>query len=763
MIESEDLQVAEFRPWAARTLETAALGVILAVLAARVCLGEMPFRTSQMVFFESADGVAWVIPQDLFRTAMAMLLLISTAIWAIGQCLRSQAKIIAPAFGAAVLAFAGWTLVSALGAMDKRTALTGWLEMTAILLAAFVTAQLAWRKDRFWIVAAVLAAVAGAIALKGLYQAIDEIPERIRMFEADRAGQLAQQGIADNMPGARMFTKRVHDQAPTGYFGLANILASLLVLTGGAAVGVVVAKFAEARASRHEPRKSGEISLPMLAAVITLAPAALALVVLGLTRSKGAAAAAAIAALLAVIAIAGGKRFVRWRKRLLVAAGAAALGGICAVAAYGIGRGGLPTRSMQVRWEYWQGAAAVVREAPLFGEGAAGFADAYLLHRPPAAAESPKFPHNLPMGAACQFGIVGAALFVAMICWTLATATRAPRRLEEPPPPNVAGGLRWCVALTAAIFIARALWEGSQDPAVVIVQAVLPAAAFGVLLLTALWSGRSLQAPAAGERWLRIAIAAGMVGFVVHNLVTFTLFIPATATAFWVAAGAMAGRSDLKIRNLGRAAAGVLAGACVIGVIAAGVLLYRPVYERTGHLRAAQRAYARGDNAEAIGHIRQAVDADPLDAFPPLNLARMRLVNSRTVQPAPSQERRTAVERELRAAVQAAELAWQRRPNSTSAQRLANALGHLITERDRELEMLAKAVELDPMAARGRIYYAKLLLTTGRIDAAKDQFRRIGEIDSALPLDSDVRLTPVELADVARMETEITRRRQPNE
>ena len=123
--------------------------------------------------------------------------------------------------------------------------------------------------------------------------------------------------------------------------------------------------------------------------------------------------------------------------------------------------------------------------------------------------------------------------------------------------------------LAGAIVAMRVAWVGSLDAAVVFVEGVLPAGTFAVLLLAALWVGPRLSP---GECWGpagRAALGCGVVGFVLHNLVTYSLWTPAAATVFWIAAACAAAAADglgaVRLPRAGRAmisdAVGTVVGA----------------------------------------------------------------------------------------------------------------------------------------------------------------------------------------------------------
>ena len=197
---------------------------------------------------------------------------------------------------------------------------------------------------------------------------------------------------------------------------------------------------------------------------------------------------------------------------------------------------------MKIRWEYWAGSAGVVADAPLLGTGPGNFSHAYLPHRLPASAESPKTAHNVIVDAACAFGLPAAAMYLALLAWVLASMTRpAPAPTEGEAPAGKVGNIWWCFALALTAGIARLIWVGTEEEALILLEGVLPGGVFFVALLGALWVGRRLNVSALSGPAGRLAMGAGLAGFVAHNMLTYSIFRPATATVFWGLAGAAVG------------------------------------------------------------------------------------------------------------------------------------------------------------------------------------------------------------------------------
>ena len=736
-----------------RLLEGAALACILAVMVARPFATEMPFRTPEVLFTKSTQPAG---PSgELMRVTFAMILLGAVCLWAAGQALRRQARIAAPGFAIAIVLFAACSLASALASADKRGALDGWIEQVAILLAAWAAMQLLRRRG-WGLVAVVLVGLGAAMAWRAIDQVIWQIPARTAQFRADPEKALAQQDVAPGSPRARMLETRLSDPAATGYSGLANVFASLLIVLTAAAAAVAVDKLAEGLRSRKErPPPRGQVHLPTLAGVISIAFGALPPAGLALTRSKGGIGVAVLGAIGAVVLMLRTDFWARHRRKLLAAA-AALVVAMCVLVAVAGRRGPLPGRSLQVRWEYWVGAARMVRESPLRGAGPGNFGYSYLKYRLDAAAESTKSAHNVLLDAACSYGLPAAALYLGLLVWMVLAVTR-PAAGPEPPtagqPDRDRPAVLRIVFLTGAVLGVLVVWGQPAGSASLFAEAVLPAAIFAVALLASTWAGRTLERPYEGGRLGRIALGAGLVAFLLHNLVSYTLLSPATATVFWIAAAAMAapavaGRAPKLTRRLSVA----LAAAAVVALIAAGIWLWRPVYRRTSQLRLAHAAFLRGGIRATEVHLRAAVAADTLDGLAPGYVATMKLAALWVDRP----EVMRAV---IADGIEFAELTYQRSPRSLSALVLARALWRDPQQRDRALRMGERALEMDPKNIRQRWEYADMLAAAGRLDDALWHTAEVRRIDKTRPADSDFRLTDEELARLDAFERQIKSRK----
>lgn len=649
----------------ARRLETLALGLILVVAVARPYMAEVHFRLSEMSFAPN-QADSYKPPSELIRVLCATGLLLAFALWAASWAMAGR-KIRGRSFLLLALALAGWSAAGLSLPPDRRGAIDLWFEQLCLMLTCLAVMNMARDRRKFGLIVVVLVALAGAMGAKGIAQSLYENPEQAAQFKADRERFLAQADIEPGSTQARLLEHRVSDPSATGHMGLSNDFASLLVILGACGAGLAAEKVRWSRQSRRlEPPKPGQIHLPALAALVAVLAAVAAAVALALTNSKGGAASGAVAILAGGLAAWKGSAMLPRRRLWLAATGGALLAMIVGVAALGIVRGQLPGRSFQVRWEYWQGSVQIIRDAPLLGAGPGGFGDAYLLHRLPQAAESTRTPHNLIFDAATQYGLPGGLLYLAAIVWVLVAMTR-PGRAEQPVSAKYRDAI-WIVPLTLAVILTRIVTAGTVEPAHFVIDAAVPGAIFAIALAGAMWAGQNLGAWAICGRWARIALAAGVLGFVLHNLLTHSLWSPGTATIFWIAAGAAVAGGLGPMEESVRAGrlAGALAGLATVGLVIALAAVLAPVAMQRPYVRAASIALSRQNYPLAAAKLQQAADVDPLDALAPADLARLYWTG----------QTGGSISDCLASAAGAAESAWRRSPTAGNTRLLAQILYH---------------------------------------------------------------------------------------
>ena len=745
-------------PWAAR-LESAAFCLLLACLVARCILPETTFRMSTLRL-PVAVGLSGPAPPanrgQLAGVTLSVLTLTACALWLLARAVAKRLVVRHSWLAAGIGVFAVLSLCSALAAADQRTALHVWLTHVSLLSGGYLAAQLCADRRRLRILLVVLTALAAVLAAKGL-EHILETPHRIRDFENNREAHLAASGWEPDSPNAHAMDMRVRNWAPVGYVALANIFASMLIVAAAAVVTVVVAKFRAAHgdwATWRKVRKRGEVHLPTLAAVLT-APIALAVaIILILTCSRGALLASAVVGITGTVIFLFRHRLVAHWRKVAGGAGGLLILGIVAVAAWGLTYDRLPTRTMTFRWFYWSATGQIIRDHPVWGVGPGNFPAAYLRYRRPAGEEAVKTPHNVVLHALTQCGVPGGIVYLILIGAVLVGVCRPARGQVVPADTTTRpAALTACIVAAAAVFAARAvLADMASDPRLLAFDALPGTGLFVLALVIVAWTGQRFSLPDENGPG-RVILACALVAFVLHNMVTFSFWVPAAAALFWTVGGAMLGTAGGgRIRNI-RVMRWPISLGAIAAVVAAAIVLWWPVLGRTRLTEAASAAMARGEWNQAKKWIYRAARTDTLDSLASADTARVILAE-------PTRGSRQRQWENHIIALARARQAMARNGSSAGHARLAARVAWTLTTMDRPYSpermqeargYFDRAVALDPCDSRLRLTFARFLLDAGDRRACLDQLRAAENIDRQLLPGSAYRFSPTEQADMQRM------------
>jgi len=803
----------------------AAFVLLILAVASRCFLPELPFQGSALEMLPGralaragitgpAPGTALdnaqaykVDRSELTRMTYAVLLLSAGALWAIGGAVAGRLTIRHRYLAAAIGAFAALSLASALAACNRRAALDSWIEQLSLMVMAFLAIQLCGDRRRFVTLVLVLAALAGTMGAKSYWQVAVETPQNVADFEAHRLERLAQFGWDANTPQAQVVEARLRDWSAKGFFGLANPFGSLLLVLGFAGVGFAIDKFRAGAIERHKAKGSpgakakpaarpGEVEPTTIAALLAAIVAGAVIPTIVLTRSEGAMLASIVAGAALLAALVWGKRLARrWRMYVAMAIVASVLGG-GAIVAHGLYHDSLPTKTMTFRWYYWTASAKVLADRPLLGTGPANFGDAYLQHRRDQAEEDIQVPHNAIVHAFTEYGLPGGACYLVVLGWLMLLAVRPRRTGADSNGYALTGTLQtgsapraWPIlaGVVCAVVAARlVLWGATDSGPIVLLHTIVPAAVLAAMLAMLAWSGRDmagLPGPA-GANAARMALGASAIGFIVHNMVTYSLWLPGTASAFFIAVGAAVGRagdeSPLTIIR-GRWPLGATA---VIGVLAAVAIFWWPVASKTYRTAEMLAALRDSDVTAALEAARSAAGADTLDARPAADAADVAMMQAgrvgagaaTTVQLAQDLAREAIRRNPARSGYYrlAGELAWTAatfRDQRLLVLGLAGDRAYLAGDHDKARQNwieagklikpdqadrlgagdFAQAVRLNPKSARLRISCANNYLSTNLPEKAIEQLDEARRLNQTLPPDSAQRLRPVELKRIAAL------------
>jgi O-antigen ligase len=625
------------RPWlvqrAGQALQRAAAVILLGLLVARALIGELPFRSSllnlrnpQAAERDQSSLLARADRGELARVSFSCLLLADVTVWLVGSALAGRLVVRRGKLAALVGLFAVLSLVSVFVASDQRSAMDAWLEQVAMMGGCFLAVQCLGDRRGLRATAVALTAVGTILAAKSVYQIFVEIPQTVAYWKA-----YGQRSWVAGVAVERAFEARVRATTPTGFFGLSNLLASLLIACLLAAGGLAADKLRRAVSdwqAWRQQRAKWDVHTPTLAGLLTVGLALAVAVALVLTRSRGGiiAAAAALAAW-AVLWRWRGALAARWRRAVAVVVGLFLIGWV-GVIAYGLAKDRLPSKTMTFRWHYWTGGAGMVADHPWLGVGPGNFASTYLRYRPAGAEETVKMPHNAAVEAVSQYGIPGGLAYLAVVAVVLVGMCRPAK--GDSPLAGESTSHGWgmgtlAVALAAAVALSRWLFsDAGADPMLFVLDGFFPAVLLGVLMLAAAWwGGKRLEAQDEGWGGLRVALACGVAGVFLHSMVEFSLFMPGVATAFWVVGGVclgVAGGSG-KEKDLSRLR-WVLAADAVVLLIAAVAIFWWPVYHRTMLTELAMRNWVRQDVDATEDIACLASLADPLDGYASADCAR---------------------------------------------------------------------------------------------------------------------------------------------
>ena len=555
---------------------------------------------------------------------------------------------------------------------NKRIAINATIDWLCYPVLAIALAQLLTGPvlRRLFIAAILASACAQAVECYGQYLVTNE--DTRQQYEKMKVEFWASQQVPLDSPKVALFERRVLANEATGFLAHGNVTASYLVLTGFMAAGVARGVWR----GRRKRSRAGAVLCGLLAAFLLGA--------VPLTGSIGALSAAAIGAAFWLLTARARVWIGRNRGKALIAGWGLTAFVLAAVIAHGIYHGSLPHASLDFRWKYWEASAGIVQDAPWTGVGRENFGRHYLRHKPITSPEEVANPHNLFVQAAADWGVPGLVGVVVMLVGVSMALVPSVRRragfedargggaceLVEPaaqPRDERRSGtldqrrstsahqgdtLRTVIVLGAFVGIAamavRPSLLGIEDPLALdyltVIVSISWVAGFGLVAwgmsqvgtLTSADDGEGeTPTPAATPTDLEIATAsgacAGIVAFLIHEMINYALFLPGSATTFFAIVGYCLAVRNTNVRGEGspvermgalrRIAPVALFPIAVIVIFVAFIL---PVVRASRHLeRARQTAESplvRGVSVAeqpAGAAFRRAADADPLDPTPP--------------------------------------------------------------------------------------------------------------------------------------------------
>lgn len=707
----------------ARYLEATALLVLLAVLAFRPLLNELyeqlPLQPWLAELAPPGPGPATTI---LVGAAIQLAILL----WLLGRAVDRRLAYRPTGLEIGWLICLAAAVVSCCAAGNKRVAITAATDLLLQVAAAMLLVQLLQNRWHCRLLLIVLLASAAAVALKCLAQWAFEFAQT-QQFYHDYARYYVAPSALGDQGFRRLFESRLRAAEATGYFFHSNVAGEYLVMVALAGFGLAFAALRAAAGRLARTAAAALLILPLLCCAA-----------LWLTRSRGALLAGAALAVL-ILAVAALSWWRQGRRRLAVLAGSLPALAILAAGYLGVlVRFDLPSApgaelvgqlgdSLAFRLHYWQAAGPMIADHGLTGVGPANFGRRYLQYKLAGAPEEVQNPHNLLVNMTAEWGWLGCIGLLAMLAGAAVVLVRS----RSAPPSQLArrpSALPWILAVGCLLTIAGTLLYRHHLPALIMVEAVLPAVVWlvtGLLLYVML----EVQDAAGGvlTGLIRPFIIAGAGAFLLANMVGFSFLVPGAGQTFWallaLAIALRCGDSQRPARSARPAVA--LGIFCVAAGLYWIVLGFQP-------LRAAaltHQAELSSDPRQRLAMYDEAVRADSLDP------AAAQAAAERLPDMPPSQA--------IDAVIAHLTEAIRRDPYQAALYRkLAGGyeLRYELTGATQDLRTacrwMVNAVDLYPTYPMGRVILGRLLARTARVTADQATYRAaIAQLDEGLRLD----------------------------
>lgn len=513
-----------------RLLEGILLAVILGVTALRLSFIEQPHSTMQNPsLWTTPRGMSLLLSGVVFAAAIAGF----AGLWIRGR-LRLSGQILPLAAGL----FLTGGVLACIVSSDKRAAITELFTLCVPMLMAIAAVGWMDSQRRLDTAAWVLLAMGCASVYVSMEQFTADNLQMERDYAADPQKHLAALGIEPNSLAHFQYEHRLHSKDVRGFLLTSNSTATFLLAGIFISLGLMIDTVRNRREDAGYPAR-----LVVQGGVLTVLMTGL---IVG--KSRGALGAMMLSAVLFVIVHFCGRRMWRYRKPILIAGLLAAAVFGTWVIAYGNQHGRLPgPNALYVRWQYWMGAADMLRDHFVTGVGGGNFGIFYPRYKIAAAPETVRDPHQFILSLWCQFGILGPTAFLmaaVAVVWkgfrrVCGEQVRPADSIAARPDRLIPAGV-----LAGSIFLLLLIrpWVSEGGIAgehamvqlsVFVLMYVLPAAAF-VLVFGLLWATAKEPTSVMPRDGLLCGLVCGVVGILIHNLIDFAIFEPGVWMSVWL-------------------------------------------------------------------------------------------------------------------------------------------------------------------------------------------------------------------------------------
>ncbi len=475
-------------------------------------------------------GIGTGLVFDLLACLPAILVLLRAAV-------DGEFKLVFRTSHALLAGLCIWMVCSVAWSADRFAAAATAAHWCAAASLLWAMSQLVLGPGRLRLVAAMMFGLLLVLVVQSMLYRFVDVPENINYWNQHKDSILAAHNWAPDSFAAIQFEHKLTSGELVGFFNSANTFAAVGVLLFFTCVAIGVQKWRD-----HEPVQwlwQSGISVVALIWVLYCA------------KSKTSAATPFLGAAIVGALLLLRERLAQHRRRIF--AGAIAFIAFCAIALVGHGLyhhglfAGHFSNSLDFRWKYWVASWGMFREHPWIGVGWDNFGLHYLSHRLPEAAEEIKDPHSFPVRFAVELGLVGVVLALAWMgraAWEL-TATGEP--LREQHEEDELLSVRSIVMIVGLGMVLHLLANTGFSLSIADTIALMLRP---ILYLLALTLGTIAAAMRSPQRWslderpaplIFLCGITGLLLFLLHNLIDFSLFEAGAMLPFMAITGAMHG------------------------------------------------------------------------------------------------------------------------------------------------------------------------------------------------------------------------------
>lgn len=513
-------------------LETFSLFILLGLVALRPLIAES-YDSSVDSISGALQGVSQ--PSPLITLLFDLSILVATLGWLVGRLWvktsRSYAKTGLEWGGIVVLVAA---ICSCVFAGNQRLAINGAIDWLCYPLMAIVLVQLIHRPWHRTLLLSVVLASAFAQSVECFDQYFIGFEDTWEHYESIKENFWAQQGVDLSDSKVELFENRIKSNEASGFMPHSNIAGSYLLLCSFVAAGVLISLLR--RSEKRSTSYDGIATYTLLGLIIASGVMIVALV---FTQSLGAWLAVGAGASVCLVLYWFRNWITEKRCQTVLIGWLLLLLGVGAVAGHGWYHDSLPGSSLMFRWQYWRNSAGMIADHPLAGVGRENFGRHYLRTKSIDSPEEVSNPHNLFVQAAADWGFPGLIGLLFMLFGVSFYVTRpivqtSESSQSERGPPSKIVWLGWIIGLMIVIVVLRLPLLGSDDPDFVYFKTILAAVPWIAMFLCSacLLQTRAIQS-VEGQRMMRMAVAIGLFSFLVHDMINFAMYVPATAMTFF--------------------------------------------------------------------------------------------------------------------------------------------------------------------------------------------------------------------------------------